>query len=374
MRGTVSRAEIADQLQLSKPTVSSIVDELLAEDWIKEMGSGDSTTQGGRKPIQLQFNAKAGFIIGVDIGGTKIAYGIGDLDGNVVIQEVMPTQPFVPDGIVDELADRIRMLLHQINIPEEKVLGMGVGSPGITNVEKGITTAPSLSWSDYPLKEKLEEKFPFPVYVDNDVNISVLGEQWLGSAVNKKNVVLITIGTGIGCGIILNGTLYRGANWAAGEIGYMVTDKNAAKKDYNPVFDGFGFLENHAGGASIEKIMKNRLKESSDHPLSQVPFTTKDVFTYARENDPLALEVVNEVIEHIGFALVNVAALFNPEIIIIGGGVSRSGIWFIERLNDILKTYLPTDVQLSLTKLGDQIGIVGGMSLFLREHESLLKI
>jgi len=377
--GSTSRAEIADKLTLSKPTVSNLVEELLTENWIREVGSGDSTIQGGRKPIQLEFNPQAGYIIGVDIGGTKIAYGIGDIDGQIIAKDVMPTQPYVENDLIQELVTRINLLLEKANINEEQVLGIGVGNPGITDVEKGIViSAPSLQWTNYPLKEQLQNHFPFPVYVDNDVNVSVLGEQWLGSAKDKKNVVLITIGTGVGSGMIINGNLYRGSNWAAGEIGYTVTDKNAAKAGYNPIFDGFGFLENHAGGPSIARRMRELLSEHPEHQLLEkvdaANITAKDVFDYAKQQDPLAIQVINDAMDHLGFAIVNVAALFNPEIIILGGGVSRAGECLVKRLNKILKTYLPTEVELSLTKLGDSIGIIGGMSLFLREHESLLKM
>ncbi|MFK4996904.1 ROK family protein [Bacillus sp. N9] len=133
-------------------------------------------------------------------------------------------------------------LIINSGLEVEQIFGVGVGVPGITSVDDGIVfDAPSLGWKQYPLKQKLEKKLPFPVYIDNDVNVAVLGEKWKGAAKTKENMLLITLGTGVGCGMIINGRLYRGSTFAAGEIGYLVTDKNAAEGEYESIFSGYGF-------------------------------------------------------------------------------------------------------------------------------------
>lgn len=373
----LSRAEVSARLNISKPTISSVVEELMDEGWIYEGGSGDSTSQGGRKPIHLRFNEEAGYIIGVDIGGTKVSAGITNLAGKMVVQRVFDTKSSLAKGLIQKLHSVVQEMAIEANIDYEKILGMGSGVPGITDVEKGkVIEAPSLNWRNYPFKQEAERIFDLPVFVDNDVNVAVLGERWLGVAKDKNNILLIAVGTGIGCGIIMDGKLYRGSTWAAGEIGYMVTDKNAARRQYNPIYKGYGFLESHAGGASIADKMVALLRDQTGHPLhnKSSAVTAEDVFNYAMEGDQLAESIVDEALEHLGFSIINAISIFNPEMVILGGGVSKSGYWFLGRIQEMVNQFVPSRTQVSLTQLGDQVGVLGAVSLFLKEYDGVLKI
>ncbi|MGY3716468.1 ROK family transcriptional regulator [Sutcliffiella cohnii] len=370
----ISRAEISLNLSISKPTVSLIVDELLQEGWIFERESNESSALGGRKPINLFFNKNAYFLIGIDIGGTNVEVGIVNLTGELIARDQLLTQAALKKDFINEICTTVYSLLEKNNIGSEFVMAVGVGAPGITDSDQGIVIdAPSLGWINYPLKHKLEEKIEFPVYVDNDVNIAVLGEQWKGQASNKDHVILITLGTGVGCGIIVNGQLYRGSAFAAGEIGYMVTDKNEAKEEYDHIFQGYGFLDSHVGGPSIVKRMEMHLQNATyDHPLKGEKLTAKKIFHYAINNDPLSLQVVNETLEHIAFALVNVICIFNPQCVVIGGGISKSGKWFLPKVQSIIEKHLPIRTDIFISEL-DGLSLIGAGALVLREHESLLK-
>ncbi|WP_096190391.1 ROK family transcriptional regulator [Evansella halocellulosilytica] len=370
----ISRSEIASALSISKPTVSSLVDELIEEQWVVEKESDVSTSLGGRKPIHLSFNRDARYIVGVDIGGTTVEIGIVNINGDVLATDSFETQAALKDSLVRTICTVFKKLMKRLHIDEKKFLAIGVGAPGMTDADNGIVIdAPSLSWINFPLKQKLEDALNIPVYVDNDVNVGVLGEQWKGKAKNSKHVILITLGTGVGCGIIMNGMLYRGSAFAAGEIGYMVTDKERAKEDYDDIYLGYGFLDSHVGGPAIAKRMKKKLTDIQHHSLKNSVFTAKQVFEYAKANDPAAIEVIQEALEHLAFALLNVICIFNPQYVILAGGISKSGHWFLPKIQEILANHLPVQTEIFITET-EHVTIIGAAALCLREHESILQV
>ncbi|WP_404459162.1 ROK family transcriptional regulator [Sutcliffiella horikoshii] len=370
----LSRAEIATALSISKPTVSLIVEELIAEEWVREEESTVSSVLGGRKPIRLFFNPNAKYLIGIDIGGTNIEIGLLNVEGDVIGFDRLKTCDALETGLIETTIQKVNRLVEESNIPMSKIMSVGVGAPGITDSQEGVVVeAPSLGWVDFQLKSEMEKALKLPVYVDNDVNIAVLGEQWKGKAKDAEHVILITLGTGVGCGIIVNGQLYRGSSFAAGEIGYMVTDKNEAKEDYDHIYKGYGFLDSHVGGPSIVKRMEKKLSELKfEHPLSKEKLSAKLIFQYAMDNDQTSKEVIDETIDHIAFSLVNVVCIFNPQCVILGGGISKSGEWFLPRVKEILAKHLPLKTELFITEL-DRLSLIGAGALCLREHESLLK-
>ncbi|MED4203922.1 ROK family transcriptional regulator [Neobacillus mesonae] len=373
----ISRAEIAGKMKISKPTVSLLVDELIQENWIFEKGIGESTSQGGRRPIHLYFNEKAAYVIGTDIGGTKVKIVISDLNGTIIASSSFPTEQFLQTGLLKKIAKEIDWMIQRNHIDQQKILGMGAGVPGITETTCGIVTeAPSLNWIRYPFIKEAERYMPFPIYVDNDVNVAVLGEQWLGSAKQKENVMFIAIGTGIGSGMIIHNQLYRGSSNAAGEMGYMVTDKNDMKNEFKPVFHRYGYLESVAGGKAIGEKLTKLVRQSPGHSLYEKAqleeLTGEMAFALAKKGDEIALQVINEAIEHIAYGIVNAASLLNPEVIILGGGVFKSSEFILPKLREIVDHYLPSSVELRVSQLGENAGVLGAVSLFLREHESMI--
>ncbi|WP_096156464.1 ROK family transcriptional regulator [Bacillus sp. FJAT-45066] len=368
-----SRADIAAMLAISKPTVSSIVDELISEEWVLEKEGSESSVLGGRKPVLLTFNPNARLLVGVDIGGTNIEVGIVNAYGTIIARKVLSTQYALKKDLVYEAFLAIQSLVQTYNIDKNKIMAVGVGAPGITDSDNGIVLdAPSLGWKNFELKKELQQLLKLPVYVENDVNVAVLGEQWKGKAKNADHLILITLGTGVGCGIIVNGQLYRGASFAAGEIGYMVTDKNEALEDYDHIFQGFGFLDSHVGGPSIVKRMEQKLATLTDsHPLKNKELSAKLIFEHAITHDPIATEVIEETLEHIAFALVNVICIFNPQCVILGGGLSKSGQWFLPKVKAVIEKHLPMNTDIYISEI-DGLSLLGAGALVLREHESLL--
>ncbi|MFH5777900.1 ROK family transcriptional regulator [Heyndrickxia oleronia] len=374
----ISRAEISAKLSISKPTVSILVDELIQEHWVVEKGNGEASSQGGRRPIQLYFDEQAAYVAGIDIGGTKVKMVISDLSGTIVSQCHFPTNQYLEQGLIIQIRDKLNHLVKHAGIKQEAILGMGVGVPGITDTVNGlIVDAPSLNWMNYPFISEAKKYFSFPIHIDNDVNVAVLGEQWLGRAKNKRNVLFISVGTGIGCGIIIDNQLYRGTTNAAGEMGYMVTNKNDMRQNFHPLFQRYGYLESVAGGKSIGKQLTMKLQKNREHPLfkkaTETELSAKDAFFLAKSGDLLAQQVIDEAIEHLGFGIVNAACLLNPEVIILGGGVSKSAEEILFHVRKLVDQYLPSSVDIYPSQLADNAGVLGAVSLFLREHESIIR-
>ncbi|WP_284139029.1 ROK family transcriptional regulator [Virgibacillus sp. LDC-1] len=363
---STSRAMIAKKLNLSKPTVSALVNQLIEEDWIHEMGNGESSTTGGRKPVNLKFNPKKAYVIGIDIGGTKVASGITDLNGEICSYRVFSTQEHMKqDRLFEKIRDQIEEMKAELDIDDKLILGMGVGIPGVTNVETGIVhEAPALKWKRFPVRQKLSEIFPYPIFVDNDVNISVLGEHWKGVGKKKNNLIYIAIGTGIGSGIMINGELYRGSNYGAGEIGYMVTDREYANS-YHPVYDGYGFLESVAGGTSIGDAMTSRLGKE---------ITAKEAFELYRAKHPIAIEVIDAAIENLSLGIANYISLLDPEIVILGGGVSEAYSLIEQKMKHIIERFTPRNCDVVRTTFGREAGVIGAVALFLKEYDSIFNI
>jgi glucokinase len=350
--GPVSRSEIAARTGLTQPTVSSMLDSLAAQGVIQPVGLGAST--GGRKPLLFEFNPDAALIIGVDVGGTKMIGSLTNLAGKVqttiqITHETGPPDPY------DRLVALIDSLIQQA--PEGATLrGIGLGVAGVTNLAEGVVSlAPGLGWTNFPLGSKLEERFRLPVYLDNDVNAILLGERWFGAARDVSTALCIAIGTGIGAAVLLGGQVYRGANEAAGEIGYFVTDQKAL--DQAPTIPGsFGWLEALAAGPGIARRGSEALGREVQAP---------ELLHLAAQNDPRAQAVVAETARHLGIALANMACLLNPELIILTGGVMRSGEVLLQAIQEIVAHLAPYPPRIVLSELKEQAGVLGAVALVL---------
>lgn len=218
-----SRADLVRLSGLSAPTVSSTVTYLEKKDLVRELGLG--TSSGGRPPDMICFNSTFGYVAGVDLGGSNIRLAIADLDGKVIARWTVSTRGNrTPKKVVGLIQSGLKELLKQNDIPERKLLALGLGAPGVTDVRAGIVlSAPHLEdWQMVPLRNLLETKLGIPAVIENDVNTAAVGESWVGSAKGVSNFIFLAIGTGIGSGIFISDRLYHGTDWTAGEVGYLL--------------------------------------------------------------------------------------------------------------------------------------------------------
>jgi glucokinase len=212
--GPISRADLAKHTRLSPPTVSALVEELVAEvGLLRELGVGLSS--GGRPPILLEFNADFGCLVGVDIGSRTVRFALADLQGKVLARREAPTRADSLSATIAQVQDGIAEVVEASGRDLSKLFAIGIGAPGMTDVRTGrvIRAANLQGWSDVPLRDLIESRFRAPVQVDNDANMAALGERWAGAARQASDFVFLALGAGIGAGVVIGGRLHRGHHW-----------------------------------------------------------------------------------------------------------------------------------------------------------------
>ena len=352
----ISRTAIAEQLDVSLPTVMRIVDELIADGLVRSQGN--SEWSGGRRRSLLEFNADGHLVLGIDMGGTKIYGALSNLGGTVIDEMNIDRHGTQGDDSYAALTALIDTLLASPRLEGRPVRGIGVGAPGITLHKEGIVKwAFSLNWKDFPLKARLSERYRLPITVDNDVNLAALGELWFGAGQNCQNMILIAIGTGIGAGIIIDGALYRGSTEASGEIGNMLPGKEFLGRNYLD----FGALESVASGTGIAERARTALK-SRRTPQELQDLVSEDVFDAARQGQKWAWSLVNETIDYLAVTIANLSVSFDPDLIVLGGGVSRSADLLVGPILQRMEGTIPTLPHLVVSSLGLRAGVMGAIT------------
>lgn len=355
----ISRSEIARQLNISVPTVMRVVDMLHEEDLVR--WSGDSVATGGRPGSLLEFNADGYAVLGLDLGGTKMFGTVADLGGNIQAEVYRPWESNEPDRALDQVYDLISDLLSQPRPSRQQIRGIGVGAPGVTLFESGVVTwAPSLGWRNLPLRNILAERFGLPVVVENDVNLAALGEYGFGAARRASSAACIAVGTGIGAGIVIDRKIYRGFNQSAGEVGYLPPDVSYLGRRY----DHFGALESIASGTGVERRAR-QLIQTLQLPLTDQCPSAEDVFKAARQGETWAIQVVEETVGYLAFAVAVISAVLDPEVIVLGGGMARSADMLIEPILRKLDGVIPMRPNLVPSSLGFRAAVLGAIMLVL---------
>ncbi len=352
----ISRTSIAERLDVSLPTVMRIVDGLVEEGFVRHQGT--SEWSGGRRRPLLEFNANAYLVVGVDMGGTKLYGAVSDLGGNIVDEVNVARHGTSGEDSFNYLTALIDRLLASPRVDVQRVRGIGVGAPGVTLHKEGIVTwAYTLHWENYPLKAKLAERYALPITVDNDVNLAALGELWFGAGQNVQDMILVALGTGIGAGVIIDGALYRGSKEASGEIGNMIPGREFLGKNYQD----FGALERVASGTGIADRARELLK-SKLPPEQLADLMAEDVFEAARKGEAWAWAIINETVDYLTIAIVNLVAAFDPELVVLGGGVSRSADLLIAPIMTRLSGAIPNPPKLVVSNLGLQATVMGAIT------------
>lgn len=319
----ISRAEIAQQVGLNKGTVSSLVSELINEELIGEVGPGESS--GGRRPVMLFFNKKAGYSIGIDLGVNYILGVLTDLQGNILKQKQIMFDNLTYEEILAHLNEIIQKLITSAAQSPYGVIGIGVAVPGIVNKEEKILLAPNLNWRNISLKEELQNRFNIPVIIENEANAGAYGEVQFGIGKENKEIVYVSVGVGIGVGLVLNNQLYKGNNGFSGEMGHMTIDAHGAKCSCGSE----GCWELYASEkALIQLAKKNNIHTSDPYDL------LSHMIQLAKNNDPVALEAFNEISKYLAIGINNIVNSFNPEQVIIGNRMSAAKQWLEKPLLD----------------------------------------
>ncbi|MGF7058188.1 ROK family transcriptional regulator [Brassicibacter mesophilus] len=369
----ISRADISKITGLNRATVSNNVGNLIDMNIIREIGIGESS--GGRKPVLLELNPKAFYVIGVDMGTTKVSTALIDIEGEIVKKVVNPfnTNSSYAD-VLKTIKESILSAMPENEEDIERIIGIGMGIHGLVNHDKGISIyAPAFNWHDIDFKEYFEGEFSVPVIVDNDVRVMALAEKWFGSAKQASNFVCLNIGTGIGAGMFLNGELYRGSSFGAGEIGHINVMNRGPKCNCG----NYGCLEVAASGIAIvdrfiEKIKYGEKSIAVDFVNGKLDEIDGAVIYHAAlEGDKLAVEVLNETGKYIGLGVAVIVNLLNPEMILIGGGVSNAGKFLFDPIKETVlhkaMSHNARNTFIGPTGLGENCGLIGAATLVLRE-------
>ena len=358
-KSPITRAKIARELSVSLPTVMRIVDTLVEEDLVRYVGNNPSS--GGRPASLLEYNGQAYAVIGIDLGGTKMYGAVADLSGNIQHEISIPTNSNGAEQNLELLISLIQKLLDVPRPDGQMIRGIGLGLPGVTLSREGIVTwVPSLGWRDMPIKSILEERFGNSVFIENDVNLIALGEQNFGAGKGVHNLVCVAVGTGIGAGIIINQSLYRGFNQASGEIGYLLPDVNALGRNY----DEFGALENLTSGLGVARRAREYFV-ANNIPLPDEELTAEDVFSAARDGKIWAQKITQDTIDLLSMTIANISALLNPEMIILSGGVIRSADMLIEPIRQRIQGTIPFLPRIEVSVLGSRAAVMGAIVMVL---------
>lgn len=318
----------------------------------------------------------ADYIIGIDIGGTTVKIGIIYHHGDIFKKWEIPTNTSNEGkSIVNDIWHSLDQGLREELIDHSNILGIGIGAPGFLDVESGfVFEAVNIGWKNVALADQLKERSGLPVYLENDANVAVLGENWKGAGNQEKNVIAITLGTGVGGGIIANGTIVDGENGMAGEVGHMTIDPSG----YMCNCGRRGCLETIVSATGIVRqatqvISKNPTSKLAKFVKEHGGITTKDIFQLAGAGDTLSEGIIQHTAEILGVFIANMAVTLNPSKVLIGGGVSKAGDQLLKKIVAVFDTYaLPRAgavCEIKIAQLGNDAGIIG--SAFLVKQKAL---
>jgi len=360
--GSISRADLARQSQLSAPTVSAIVDHLLKRGVIVETTTAPSS--GGRPPVLLSVDPKAGYVVGIKLRGDGLTTVVCDLEAEIIASEEYYV-PLVGDPVaaIAAIEQEIRRVLRAAAVPPSKVLGVGIGLSGIIDTSRGVCRySHLLQWSDVELAGPLRRRMSLPFWVENDVNTLAVAEKWAGDASDARDFVTLSVGRGIGLGIVVDRSLYRGAHGAGGEFGHMIVETGGPKCECGR----FGCLEALVGEGAIRR----RVGERKGHDISR-----DELEVLVELGDSATLEVIDSAGRKLGLAVANVVTLLDPELLIICGEGTSLGAPFIDPIVSAVRDQTFSDMgrqlEVKVQRWGDEAWAVGAATLVLRESFNL---
>lgn len=319
-------------------------------------------------------------LIGIDLGGTTIKFAILTVNGEV--QQKWSIETNIQDEgrhIVPDIIESINHRIALYDMKHEDFIGIGMGTPGSVDIVNGtVIGAYNLNWTKkQAVKAQVEEATGIDFVLDNDANVAALGERWKGAGENNPDVVFITLGTGVGGGIIAEGNLLHGINGCAGEIGHVTVDPGG----FECTCGKRGCLETVSSATGVVRVARHMSEEyAGNSQLKQAiddgqDVSSKDVFDYAQADDPFALMVVDRVCYFLGLAVGNIGNTLNPSSVVIGGGVSAAGEFLRSRVQAYFEEFTFPEVrnstQVKLAELGNEAGVIGAASLALQFMEKV---
>lgn len=360
--GPIARADVARRSGLSPATVTGITAELIAEELVVEKENGDSS--GGRPPILLRINPAGAFVVGIKLTETALIGALTDLEANVIRQQVNPLATHNEADAIENMALLVEELMASAQLPQGKLLGVGVGLAGIVDSRRGVLRAsPYFHWKELSLRDQLNRRLNVPVYVDNDVNTLTQAEKWFGAGQDVEDFLVVTVGRGIGLGMVLRGQFYRGAGGGAGEFGHTVTTPGGRLCDCGR----HGCIETYVSEPGIMQSVREAAEQGA---MTNVA-TIDELLALAENGNLEASAILATAGTALGHAVANLVNVFNPSAVIISGEGVRLGERYFAPMRAAIveNTFTPllADLQLHIAPWGDDAWARGAASLVLSE-------
>ncbi len=353
--GPVSRAELARQSGLTKPTVSSLVADMMERSIVVEDGAGEPDARGGKPPTMLRFDASGGALVAAEIGSAQVRIWLADLDGNVMDSENCAIRPGRgAEHVLDTLCAGMQTVLSRGRGRRRKLRCISVAAPGRVDARTGtvLEAGNVFHWRNVELRKTVAKRFGVETLVDNDVNLAAMGEMHAGLAGGVQNFVLIRLGTGIGAGLVLGGQLYQGTHWAAGEIAHMVFDRAVAAAD--GTIDR-GLLESAIGSDQILQRVSSARAGAGEVAGADLAAELAEAMS---RNDPVAARVLDELAEKLSIAVADLAAVIDPELIVLAGDLFAL---VTDRIQELVGRVIPWPMRIELSALGADAALIGAM-------------
>ena len=369
--GPISKAEISRMTELSIPTIMRLTDDLIDKGIVRVVGKGEST--GGKPPLMLELAADAYYLVGIDVGTTNIKTIVMDMEAKIISRIITPTVVSdSPEKIIVRIIDTIEEAVSDSGKPLNKILGIGLGMPGLLDIDMGkVLFSPDFRWENVDLIGPIKERFNMPVYMINVTRAMAMSEKWFGLAKDIKNFMCINLGYGIGAAIVIDDELYGGGSDSSGEFGHMTLEKNGPQCDCG----NYGCLEALASANAISKKAGSMIERGEESIILSMAggdaanIDAKMIYDAAKHGDNLAMEIVRESNEYIGIAIANVINFLDPELIIFEGGVAKAGDILLNGIKSVVERrqmkYTGRKLKILISELGDDAAAIGAASVLI---------
>jgi glucokinase len=357
LNSPIARSDIGKQLGLSLPTVMRIVDDLIHEGLVYYTGEYEPSC--GRRRQLLAYNRSSTFVIGLHLDGERLFGALADIGGEIHTERTLEWMYRSGEERLEMLCDTIEMLISDPLLREAHIYGIAIGVQGLVNSREGnVLYAPALGWYELALKQLIEQRSGLPVFVENDVNLAVMGEYWFGAGQGVRNLVLLSIGNGVGAGLIIDGALYRGAHEAAGEIGYFLTPADPLPAHLLEP----GPMESQISDAGVTQRARQVL--ANNLPVEQLQtINCQEVCDAVHAQEPWALKIVDEIVEHLTVAVANLSLVVDPELVVLAGNLVASADTIIPALANRLEKIVPCPPRLIASELSNRATVMGAIAL-----------
>ncbi len=368
--GSRSIPELSKIIHMSTPTITRAIDELITDELIVEEGIGSSS--GGRRPNLYGINPSSRYVLGIDICRYSVRYGLFNFHNEPAAEIRVLNEGLETTGdIIGVIKTAVDKYIEESYFDENKLMGIGIALPGLIDINTGISY--SYLQEDKPLSSLFEDRFHHPVFVEHDTKAMALGEQAFGLAMGKQNVLCLNIGSGIGLGMILNGKLYHGNSGFSGEFGHIQVDPDGQLCYCGKI----GCLETLASGTTMIKTARKEIESGATTQISLLvnndlsKITSEIILQAAQRGDQFAISLLSTIGEHLGRGIAMLIHLFNPELIIIGGELTKAENYLIDPIQQNLNKFtiakIRRDAQIITSSLGNNAGLLGTVALVMNK-------